>query len=124
LPSTPFPYTTLFRSRARDRGREEPARLQAVQRGEIGLAAGDVEVLAADHAERRLDELARHIRRRVRQSEPERLREQRVASQDPHALPALRPRAGPPAPPLVVVQRGETVVDAREVVDERQRGGC
>src|SRR5207248_6791493 len=27
--------------RARDRGREEPARLQAVQRGEIGLATGD-----------------------------------------------------------------------------------
>ena len=40
--------------RARDRGREQAAGLQPVQRGEVVAAAGDVEVLAADHAERRL----------------------------------------------------------------------
>ena len=41
--------------------------------------AGDVAVLAADHAERRLGELAGDGRRRIREREPERLGQQRVA---------------------------------------------
>ena len=41
-----------------DRGGEQAARLQPVQRGEVGRGSGDVEVLAADHPERRLRELA------------------------------------------------------------------
>ena len=42
-----------------DRRGEEAAGLQAVQRRLVGRGARDVEVLAADHAERRLGQLAR-----------------------------------------------------------------
>ena len=53
--------------------------------------------------------------------EPERLREQRVAREDADALAELLPGRGLAAPLLVVVDRGQVVVDERERVDELDR---
>ena len=105
-----------------DGGGEERARLEPVQRGEVGGVAGDVAVLAADHPERRLRELAADHRRRVREREPERLGQQRVAGQERHRLAERDVRGRPSAPLVVVVERGQVVVDERERVHELDRG--
>src|SRR6476646_1211616 len=103
---------------------EEPARLQPVHRGEVVPLDVRVEVLAADHSERGLGQLARDSRRLVACREPEGLREQGVAGEDADALAELLPRGGLTAPLLVVVHRRQVVVDERERVDEldRERG--
>ena len=106
-----------------DRGGEERARLEPVQRGEVGRVARDVAVLAADHAERRLGELAGDRRRRIREREPERLREQRVAREQRDPLAESDVGARPAAALVVVVERGQVVVDERERVHELDRGG-
>ena len=105
---------------AHDRGREERSCLQAVQDGEI-VAAVEIELLAADHRERRRDELARHCRRVVGQREPDPLHHERVAGQNCGRLPVRSPDARPAAPLGVVVERRQVVVDEREGVHELDR---
>src|SRR5581483_11587092 len=107
--------------READRGGEEPARLQGMERRLVRRGAGDVEVLPADHAERRIRELARHVRRVVRGREAEGLGEKRVAGEDAHRLAVLLPRRRAAAPLLVVVERRKIVVDERERVHELER---
>jgi hypothetical protein len=102
---------------------EQAAGLQPVQRREIGGVAGDVAVLAADHAERRLRELPCDGRGRVGEGEPERLREQRVAGEQGDAVAERDVRAGPAAALIVVVERGQVVVDEREGVHELEGRG-
>ena len=109
--------------RERHRRVEEPPGLQAVHGLEVGVRLHRVEVLAADHAERRLRELARHRRRLVRRREAERLREQRVAGEQRLPLAVRGPDARLAAALGVVVERGQVVVDEREVVDELERRG-
>ena len=104
--------------RARNGCGEQAARLEPVQRGQVGLGSGDVEVLASDHPERRLDELARDRGRRVGKGEPQRLCQQRVAGEDRDRLAETGPGTRPPSPQLVVVERRQVVVDEREVVHE------
>ena len=106
-----------------DRRREQPPRLEPVELGEVGVGARDVEVLAADHPERRLGELARRAGRRVGEREPERLGEQRVAREQRDALAERDVRARPAAPLVVVVERRQIVVDERERVHELDRRG-
>ena len=105
-----------------DRRGEEAPGLQPVEIREVGVVAGDVAVLAADHPERRLDELARGLRTLVREHEPERLREQRVAREERDPLAERDVRARTTAPLVVVVQRGQVVVDEREGVHELDGG--
>src|SRR5207302_11412102 len=76
-----------------DRGGEETARLQLVQRRLVGGGPGDVEVLAADHPERRLGELTGRARRWIREREAERLRQQRIAREHRDCLAELGPGA-------------------------------
>ena len=104
-------------------GDEEAPRLQTVQLLEIGVVARDVAVLAADHPERRVDELARDLGRLVGEREPQRLGEERVAGEERDALAERDVRARPSAPLVVVVQRRQVVVDERERVHELERGG-
>ena len=106
-----------------DRRREERAGLEPVQRRDVGGVARDVAVLAADHAERRLGELAGDGRRRVREREPEGLRQQRVAGEERRRLAEGDVRARPAAALVVVVERRQVVVDEREGVHELDRGG-
>ena len=89
----------------------EPVRVEAT-------VDRDVEVLAADHAERRLGELARDVGRRVAQREPKRLGQERVAGQDGDALPEANVGARLPAAQIVVVERRQVVVHEAERVDE------
>ena len=79
--------------RQRHRRVEEAAGLQPVDGREVGARLHRVEVLAADHPERRLGELARDVRRRVRAGEPERLGEERVAGEHRLPLAVRRPDA-------------------------------
>ena len=81
--------------RAADGCREERSCLQPVQVVAIALAA-QVEPLAADHVQRRPDELARDLGRRVGEREPERLGEQRVAGEDRLASPNAAQTDGSP----------------------------
>ena len=106
-----------------DRGGEERARLQPVQRREVGGVAGDVAVLAADHPQRRLGELAADHRRRIGERKPERLREQGVARQERRRLAEGDVGGGAAAALVVVVERGQVVVDERERVHELDRRG-
>ncbi len=94
-----------------------------MQRRLVRRGAGDVEVLAADHPERRLRELPAHVRRRVREREPERLGEQRVAGEQRDTLSVGDVRARAAAALVVVVHRGQVVVDERERVDELEPNG-
>ena len=97
---------------------EQPSGLEPMEVLEGDVRAGDVEVLPADHPERRLCELADRLRPAVAEREVERLREQRVTGEQRHAL-AERDVQARPAPPLVVVvHRREVVVDEREGVHE------
>ena len=90
--------------------------------GEVGAGAVDVEVLAADHPERRRGELARDVgtcrtdaasrNASARSASPARIR---------GASPNCRPDARLPSPLLVVVERGQVVVDERERVHELER---
>ncbi len=69
-----------------DRRLEQAAGLQLVQRHLVGRRARDVEVLAADHPERRLRELARDVRRRrttSRAGTPPRAARRRRGSRSP-----------------------------------------
>ncbi len=68
-------------------------------------------MLAADHAERRLGQLARDLRRLVRQCLTQRLREQGVAGEDRVGFAEPGPDGRKPAPDLVVVERRQVVVD-------------
>ena len=87
----------------------------------VRRGACDVEVLPADHPERRLCKLAADLRNLVRERKPEGFREQRVAGKDGDRLSVLRPHRRP-APPLgVVVERGQIVVHERERVNELER---
>ena len=111
-------------SAQRDRRGEQAAGLQPVQRREIVAATADVEVLAADHAERRLRRaLARPpaigYESASRSASARSASPARIA--DRLAVP--RPGARPAAPHLVVVERRQVVVDEREVVHELERGG-
>ena len=92
-----------------------------MQRRVVGRGARDVEVLAADHAERRLGQLARDSGVAYDEREPERLGEQRVAGEDPDRLAVALPGRRLAAPLLVVVERRQVVVDEREGVDELER---
>ena len=65
----------------------------------------DVDVLAADHAERRVDELARYVGSVIAQREPDRLTEQRVAGEDRDGLAELRVTARLATAQVVVVER-------------------
>ena len=85
-------------------------------------APGDVEVLAADHPERRLGQLAREPGRRIAEREPERLDEQGVAREQRDPLAERDVRARPAAALVVVVERRQVVVDEREGVHELERG--
>jgi hypothetical protein len=87
---------------------------------ELHLGARDVEVLAADHPERRPASSAPSSGGRTR-ARAERLREQRVAGEERDALAEGDVRARPPAALVVVVERGQVVVDERERVDELER---
>ena len=90
---------------------------------EVGVVTRDVAVLAADHAERRVHELARDLVRVVREREAYGLREERVAGEERDALAERNVGARPPAALVVVVERGQVVVDERERVDELERRG-
>src|SRR5207247_4917526 len=92
---------------ARDRGVEEAAGLQPVEGGEVLRLARDVEVLAADHPERRLHELACDGGLRIRAREPDGLADEGVARQHADRLPELSPAAWPAAPQLVIVCAGQ-----------------
>ena len=81
----------------------------------------DVEVLTADHAQRRLRQLAAHICGPVGSGLAKRLRQQRVAGEDGVRLAEARPCAGAASPHLVVVESRQVVVDERERMDELQR---
>ena len=105
-----------------DRRGEEPAGLQSVELREVVVVACDVAVLAADHPERRLDELARDPGVVVGEREPHRLGEQRVAGEQRHAFPECDVRARPAAALGIVVQRRQVVVHEREGVHELERG--
>ena len=115
--------TSAAHRRAADRCREQPPGLQPVQHREVVHLAVDVEVLAADHPERRLRELACDLGRRVGGGLAEGLRQQRVAGEDRVGLAEARPHAGAAAPDVVVVERRQVVVDERERVDELERCG-
>ncbi len=79
--------------------REEPARLQPVHGGEVVALDHRVEVLAADHAERRLRELARDVRRRVERASRNASATQRVPGEDADPSPnCSRRSAGRAAP--------------------------
>ena len=90
---------------------------------EVGVVARDVAVLAADHPERRLDELAGDLAGLVAEREAQRLGEERVAGEQRDALAERDVRARPSAALVVVVQRGQVVVDERERVHQLERGG-
>ena len=107
-----------------DRGGEQPPGLQAVELGEILVVARDVPVLAADHPERCLDELARRRGVVVHEREPDRLGEKRVALEDRDRLAERDVRARAAAANVVVVERGKVVVHERERVHELERGRC
>src|SRR3954463_10206394 len=81
-----------------DRRGEKAARLQLVQRRFVRRGAGDVEVLPADHAERRLRELAADMRERKREREPKGLRKQRVTCEHRGRFAELGPDRSPAAP--------------------------
>ena len=101
---------------------EQPARLQPVELLELGGVAGDVAVLARDHSDRRVDEVAGDLDALVRERELVRLREERVAGEQGDAFSERDVRARTAAPLVVVVQRRKVVVDEREGVDELERG--
>ena len=106
----------------RDRRVEEAARLQPVHRLEVGAGLHRVEVLAADHPERRLGELAHDVGGRVRARRagtPRRGARRRRAPPCPRRTAAQT--LGLPRRSLVVVERGQVVVDEREVVHELDR---
>src|SRR4051812_21870272 len=77
--------------RQADGRREKAARLELVQRRLVRRRLPDVEVLPADHPQRCLRELATDVRERVREREPERLRQERVAREHRNRLAELRP---------------------------------
>src|SRR6478672_1628213 len=77
--------------RHRDRRVEEAPRLQPVYGSKVVAVDHRVEVLAADHPERRLGELPRDGRGLVARREPHGLREQRVARKHADALAELLP---------------------------------
>ena len=115
------------RERAPDAGGEELPCLQAVERHELVAVEGpvrrDVDVLPADHPECRRGKLPRRPRRRVREDQPERLREERIAGKDRDSLPEAHVRARLAAPQIVVVEGREVVVHEAERVHELERAG-
>ena len=127
-PSCLFSLRHLRRPKSdTNRRREQASRLEPVQRRLVGRGAGDVQVLPADHPQRRLRELPADERRRIRQRQPKRLCQQCVAGQNSNRLPVTRPYGRIAATDVVVVEGGQIVVDEREVVDEldgRGSGQC
>src|SRR6266516_4340861 len=103
--------------RAADCGVEQPSGLQRVELDEVG-AAGDIEVLAADHAERGAAELARDGRACIREREIESLRKQRVSVENRRRLVEVHVRGGAAAPDRIVVECRQVVVNHPERVDE------
>ena len=97
--------------RACDRGGEEAAGLEPVQRGQVGLGPGDVEVLAADHAQRRL----RRARARPQATD------RRAQAAAPRRGARRRPGSPPPrrSPPRYSAGRGAT---RRRRAQEGRRG--
>ena len=93
-----------------------------MNRFEIGGVACDVAVLAGNHPERGVRELTGDGVPVVREGEPERLGEEGVAREEGDALTERDVRARPPAPLVVVVERGKVVVDERERVHQLERG--
>ena len=92
-----------------------------MQHREVVHLSVDIEVLSSDHAERRLGQLAGHLRGRVGGRLAKRLGQQRIARENGVGFAEVGPRAGPPAPYLVVVQSRQVIVYERERVDELQR---
>ena len=87
------------------------------------VVPGHVEVLAADHPERRLGQDPRNVGRLVGERLAERLGQKRVSGQNRDVLAEPDVRARPPAPEVVVVERRQIVVDEAEGVDELERAG-
>ena len=94
-----------------------------MERREIGVVSGDVEVLATDHPERRLGELAGDLGPVVGEREPLRLGEQRVSGKQRDCLAEGDVRARSSTALVVVVHRRQVVVDERERVHQLERGG-
>src|SRR5439155_17674802 len=95
--------------RGADGSGEQAAGLALLQGRLVWRLAGAVEVLAADHADRRLRKLAAHLWNVVRARKPERFREQRVPGPAGDRLSMLRPDRGPAAALCIVVERGQAV---------------
>ena len=92
-----------------------------MHRLEVGVRLHRVEVLAADHPERRLGELPRDLRptgRSTRAGRPRRAARRRRARRWPRRS---GPRRSAAAALRVVVEGGQVVVDEREVVHELER---
>ena len=122
-PAAPPPAPRRPRERHRPRPQNSAPVFSRCSAARSAVVAVDVAVLAADHPERRLRELAPDHRSRVREREPECLGEQRVARQERRRLAEsdVRRRAAPPL--VVVVHRGQVVVHERERVHELHCGG-
>ena len=101
---------------------EQPPCLQPVQLLEIRSVTRDVAVLATDHPERGLRELAGDLQALVGEREPERLGQQRVAGEESDTLSEGDVRTRSAAALVVVVERRQIVVHERERVDELERG--
>ena len=71
----------------------------------------------------RVDEIACDLDRLVAEREAQRLCEERVAGEERDAFAERNVSAGTSAPLVVVVQRGQVVVDERERVHQLERGG-
>ncbi len=99
------------RQAAADRRLEEPPGLEPVQLDPVGQSAVDVQVLAADHPERRLEDLLAEIGSRVPIGQLERLGQERVAGEDRLRLAEANVNRRAPSALGIVVQRRQVVVD-------------
>ena len=90
---------------------------------EVAVVPAHVVELAADHPEGRAGQLVCDGRRRIRERELEGLGEQGVTVEDRRRLVELDVRGRPPAAEVVVVERGQVVVDHAERVHELDRRG-
>ena len=85
------------------------------------VAALEILLLAADHRQRRIDQLARNVGA-AQEREADRLDGERVAREDRRRLAVGRPHAWLPSALLVVVERRQVVVNERERMHELDGG--